>query len=566
MTDWKVSSLVAVLLTLSGCASNPLMQTGRATQTDAAEAAAHALGEAMQTAPIPASAVALPAPVAQALLPPIPGLTGGIADERFDVQVRDIPAALFFQGLMDGTGYNAVVHPDVQGLISLSLRQVSVPEVMAMLADMYGFDIQREDRLFKILPGGLQTRVFEIDYLHMVRSGGSETQVSSGQVSASRSGGNATASAETPADRTIGTRITTSTESDFWGQLDRTLELIVGGGEGRQVVTTPGAGIVVVRALPAELRAVETYLDRASLTLRRQVILEAKILEVALNEGYQQGVDWSAVQIFSALPDEQGFAKKYLNGRLTGQTVENADPALGGVFSAALRISDFNALISLLGTQGNVQVLSSPRISTLNNQKAVIKVGTDEFFVTDIEFDENTTTTATSNSTTASVELTPFFSGISLDVTPQIGQDGDITLHVHPSVSEVVDQKKIITIGDRDVTLPLALSTVRETDSVIRARNGQVVVIGGLIQNTSEDKNSSVPLLGDIPLLGELFKQKRSQSRKSELVILLRPMLTGDEAWQRDLAASEARMQALKSLLQAPESPLPEPARRGEAP
>ncbi|MDX5298553.1 MAG: type II and III secretion system protein, partial [Gammaproteobacteria bacterium] len=123
-----------------------------------------------------------------------------------------------------------------------------------------------------------------------------------------------------------------------------------------------------------------------------------------------------------------------------------------------------------------------------------------------------------------------------------------------------------ITIGDRDVTLPLALSTVRETDSVIRARNGQVVVIGGLIQNTSEDKNSSVPLLGDIPLLGELFKQKRSQSRKSELVILLRPMLTGDEAWQRDLAASEARMQALKSLLQAPESPLPEPARRGEAP
>src|SRR5690606_27423394 len=167
---------------------------------------------------------------------------------------------------------------------------------------------------------------------------------------------------------------------------------------------------------------------------------------------------------------------------LAGQTITASD--IGGLFSASVRAGDFSGLIQLLGKQGNVQILSSPRIATVNNQKAVIKVGTDEFFVTDIDFDENNSAITATDRTSTSVELTPFFSGISLDVTPQISEDGAITLHVHPSVSEVSDQEKVITVGERDVTLPLARSTVRETDSIIRAESGQIVVIGGLIQNT----------------------------------------------------------------------------------
>lgn len=311
-----------------------------------------------------------------------------------------------------------------------------------------------------------------------------------------------------------------------------------------QVVVNPGAGLVMVRASGEQLRLVEDYLTRTELIMKRQVVLEAKILEVTLNEGYQQGISWSDLQ-------------RHSSEVLSGQTIQAPD--IGGLFSATFSDGSFTALIELLGTQGNVQILSSPRISTVNNQKAVIKVGTDEFFVTDIDFDEDNSAVTASDTTSTSVELTPFFSGISLDVTPQIGEDGTVTLHVHPSVSEVTDQEKVITIGERDVTLPLASSTVRETDSVIRAQSGQIVVIGGLIQNTSEDNNSAVPFFSEIPLLGELFKQRHFDARKSELVILLRPVVVQLDTMAKDIAASRERMSVLRELLQSSKSVMPEP-------
>tara|TARA_R100000322_G_scaffold170015_3_gene143870 strand:- start:2812 stop:3819 length:1008 start_codon:yes stop_codon:yes gene_type:complete len=334
--------------------------------------------------------------------------------------------------------------------------------------------------------------------------------------------------------------------------------MLIGAEEGRRVVATPATGVVVVRAQGHELKTVEDYLRRTQLIMKRQVVLEAKILEVILNEGYQQGVNWNFAENLSSSVDGEGVYEKYVLGGLSGQTLATTD--INGVFSAALRIGDFNSLISLLGTQGNVQVLSSPRIATTNNQKAVIKVGSDEFFVTDIDFDDNNTLTGATNSTSTSVELTPFFSGISLDVTPQISEDGLITLHVHPSVSEVTDQKKVLTVGERDVVLPLAQSTVRETDSVITARSGQIVVIGGLMQNQSEENSSAVPFFSQIPLIGELFKQRRFSGRKSELVILLRPVITGESTAVTDIAESRARIGVLRSLLGSPEGPTPQAA------
>jgi len=322
------------------------------------------------------------------------------------------------------------------------------------------------------------------------------------------------------------------------------------GQSGGQVVVNAGAGLVMVRASSSELDMVEDYLRRTELIMQRQVVLEAKILEVGLNEGYQQGINWSELQTTSD-------SSTRLGGVLEGQSIRPSD--IGGLFSATITEGNFAAVIELLGEQGNVQILSSPRISTTNNQKAVIKVGTDEFFVTDIDFDEDDNTTNNSGSTSTSVELTPFFSGISLDVTPQISEEGHITLHVHPAVSEVADQEKLITIGERDVTLPLARSTVRETDSVIRAESGQIVVIGGLIQNRSEDSNSAVPFFSDIPLVGELFKQRNFESRKSELVILLRPMVADRAQMQDDVRASRQRMGVLRELLNSSESVKPQP-------
>jgi len=209
---------------------------------------------------------------------------------------------------------------------------------------------------------------------------------------------------------------------------------------------------------------------------------------------------------------------------------------IGGVNSLAISSitgsNNFSGVIELLQTQGNVQVLSSPRITATNNQKAVIKVGEDEYFVTEVS---STTTTGTSTTTTPEIELTPFFSGIALDVTPQISEDGSVILHVHPSVTITEEQNKTIQIGSEQLILPLAQSSVRESDTIIRAQSGEVVVIGGLIETYKVDIESKTPILGDIPFLGELFKNKSQKSQKRELVIMLKPIVVGQDTWKNQL-------------------------------
>ncbi|WP_322002405.1 pilus (MSHA type) biogenesis protein MshL [Marinobacter alexandrii] len=564
MTSMRPMAVLLMAATLTACSNNPLMRTSNATSTDVADDIQRSLAEAERqsvAADIADNkARALPAEVSAALLPPLS--QGQDLDERFDVNASGIPTGSFFESLVDGTRYNVVVYPGVEAVIDLRLRDVTVPDVMDIAADLYGLDIQRSGRLYKVNGDRVQTRMFPIDYLHFKRKGGSETRVSSGQVSGTQSNnGNASNGAgDNGSNETrnlVGTTISTVTESDFWSDIDQALSMIIGRGDDSQVIVNPGAGLVMVRAGADDLRLVEEYLRRTELIMQRQVVLEAKILEIILNEGYQQGINWSDLQSASSVTASDGLPEDFTAQALSGQVIRTSD--IGGLFSASVRAGDFTALIELLGEQGNVQILSSPRISTVNNQKAVIKVGTDEFFVTDIDFDDDNSAVTGADSTSTSVELTPFFSGISLDVTPQISESGSITLHVHPSVSEVDDQNKVITIGERDVTLPLAISTVRETDSVIRAESGQIVVIGGLIQNSSEDSNSAVPFFSDIPVVGELFKQRRFKSRKSELVILLRPVVSEPARVTADIAASRERMNVLRELLQSSKSVTPEP-------
>ena len=567
MTDkWitmiTIRPLVAVVLglTLTACSNNPMMRTTNATSTDVADQIDQSMAEAeRQSVSGPAETAGnapTPAEISSQLLPPLQ--SPQLQDERFDVNASGVPAASFFEALVEGTPYNVVVRPNVSTAVDLRLTDVTVPEVMDIAADLYGLNIRKTGRLYRVAANDVQTRLFPIDYLHFKRSGSSDTRVSSGQVSSARSNGNSggggnsgTAGSSQSGDtrNLVGTAISTKTESDFWQDITRALQMIVSAEDG-QVVVNAGAGLVMVRAGTTELDMVEDYLRRTELIMQRQVVLEAKILEVELNESYQQGIEWSNLQTVNS-------GSTTIGEDLVGQAIRAGD--IGGLFSATINGSDFSTVIELLGQQGNVQILSSPRISTTNNQKAVIKVGTDEFFVTDIDFNDDTTAGTATQNTSTSVELTPFFSGISLDVTPQISEEGNITLHVHPAVSEVNDQQKLITVGERDVTLPLARSTVRETDSVIRAESGQIVVIGGLIQSRSEDNNAAVPFFSDIPLVGELFKQRNFDSTKSELVILLRPMVSSPGQMQADVRATRERMSVLRELLNSTESVKPQP-------
>ncbi|WP_420599728.1 pilus (MSHA type) biogenesis protein MshL [Neptuniibacter sp.] len=515
-----LSVIVASSLLMTGCQSMTPV-AGTTTQ----QAGVAAIEEAIQINETQQDEI--PPPPAPALLPPldINGVDENLED-RFDITAESLPARDFFMGLVQGSSYNMIVHEQVGGNISVDLKRVTVSEVMQAIHNVYGYEYKRSGNLYQVLPASLQTELFQINYLDIQRNGTSDTQVSAGSVSSS--GENSST------DEVIGTRISTKTSTDFWGSLQATLETIVGG-DGRKVVVTPQTGVVVVKALPSELETVRAYLSQAELILHRQVVIEAKILEVTLNSGFQAGVNWSAL-------GKPGEGKTAVFSQAS-EVLSNADN-IAGIFKADLSLNDFAAVIELLGSQGDVQVLSSPRVSTVNNQKAVIKVGTDEFFVTEVE---TTTTTGTSTTTSPSIELTPFFSGIALDVTPQISADGDIVLHIHPSVSEVVDQQKQISIGSDVYNIPLALSSIRESDSIVRADSGQVIVIGGLMKSTDSDTEAKTPGLGDVPVVGKLFQQKRQSGSKTELVIMLRPVLASQDNLQNELKRSLKAFQNLNS-------------------
>jgi MSHA biogenesis protein MshL len=275
-----------------------------------------------------------------------------------------------------------------------------------------------------------------------------------------------------------------------------------------------------------------------------------------LNDAYQAGINWAAVlrdgnkQYFlgqSAPPG--GFDGDLLAPNGDRVTVAPGNPidgfvqnTLGGAFTLAANFADFNAFIELLGLQGRTRVLSSPRVSTLHNQKAVIKAGTDEFFVTGVSSD---TTTGEATTTTVDLELTPFFSGVALDVTPQISESGNVLMHIHPTVSDVTDQQKELSVRGQTDSLPLALSQIRESDSIVKAHSGQVIVIGGLMRETRRRQDYKMPLLGDVPGLGRLFRSQRDTNSTVELVILLRPLVVNDADWPKLVQEPTDRIDAL---------------------
>jgi len=501
-----------------------------------------------------------PETISDALLPRIqldlPGQTGIDTEPRFDIKVNRTNARQFFIGLVEGTHHNMVVHPKVRGKITLDLKNVSIQEVMDVVRDVYGFDYEKSTTAYHVFPNAIRTKIFKLDYLAVKRAGSSKVRISSGQVSQGTTGSSGNNNSESDASSTRETlaasSIDTISESDFWTELRASLTAIVGNKEGRSVVVSPQSGVIVVRAMPDELRSVDRYLSTTQNIMHRQVLLEAKVIEVTLSDGFQSGINWAGLKengSSSVLLGQTGGGSLFENGTsiIDGNTGNlnpgalvpvdgTATSAFGGIFTAALNLSgNFAAFIELLETQGDVQVLSSPQVSTMNNQKAVIKVGTDEFFITDVETNTNTST-ATTN-TENNVELTPFFSGVALDVIPQISEDGSITLHVHPTVVDVTEKVKNLSIsGSTTLSVPLAVSSIRESDTIIRAESGQVVIIGGLMKNKTVDNENSIPFFGDIPLIGGLFRHNQELTVKSELVILLKPtVIESSQQWADEL-------------------------------
>jgi MSHA biogenesis protein MshL len=557
----RVAVVALTLLVLSACGTSP--QYRSVNQEVLAEIQTTLETAASRDAAAPGMTSQPPPDVLQAL---VPGLTLSSqalqpVEERFDFIVQEpMDAREFFTLLTEGTQYSIALHPNVMGTVSaLDLKNVTIEEALAQVSTLYGFAINRSGNIFQVMPGGMQTRIFKVDYLNVARNGSSNMSIVAGGI-LSGGGGTGTqgfanqgvgnninqnllnnqnlqgqANFAGGGSNTGGASISTTSQSDYWQDLESIITSIInsgsqsqGTGTGllgslslssasqRSVIVSPQTGMIVVRAYPNELDQVAEFLERSQSALQRQVVLEAKILEVELKEGFQMGIDLS---LLGKVNTDNSLSAGFT---FLGDSLDSISSPLKLTYGSA----DFNGVIELLETQGNVQVISSPRIATLNNQKAVFKVGDEQYFLTNA----NSTSfgAGEQQTTNQNTNLQPFFSGIALDVTPQISENGDIILHIHPLLNSV--QEDIKVIGGNE--FPLANSTTRESDSVARARNGEVIVISGLMQTRARGSEAGIPGAKDIPVVGNAFGQRQTETVKTELVILLRAIVDEDNNMQ----------------------------------
>jgi len=600
-TAGQIASVLVTLSIVAGCAQEPVRANRVSDQI---------VGEldkgAQRAKPRESDAVN------QALLPPLrmelPQAQGKPIEGRFDLNVNNAPAREVFLSIVSGTRYSMLVHPDVSGSISVTLKDVSLSEALESIREIYDYEYRIDGSRVYIQPAGLQTRVFQVNYLIGARQGRSDMRVTAGSSgiatgAATATAGTTAATAATTAAAAVApppgvqgppslspnavgalggmqadaTRMSTVQTTDFWAEVEYAIRTIVGTAAGRNIVISPQSGVVVVRAMPQELRSVAALLKAMQLSVNRQVMLEAKIIDVTLNQAYQAGINWAAFPtsgIAGGFSSGLGGVPNTLatTGPLSGSTagsaagssssftanpgaglatlggvVAGATGVAGGVFGLAVQTQNFAALLQFLESQGSVQVLSSPRVATLNNQKAVLKVGTDQPHVTSITVVPGVTSAGVVIPTSVSPQISNIFSGISLDVTPQIDGDGNIALHIHPLVTSVVSRAvgfNLAGIGAQSVDV--AAINVSESDTMVRTQDGNIVVLGGLMKVELNNGRSGIPGLADAPVIGGAFRNSSTDTIKRELVILIKPtIIERDKNWEQEILDTSNRMQRM---------------------
>lgn len=431
----------------------------------------------------------------------------------YTLAVRDADVREVLLTFGKKTDLNIVFGPDVKGTVTVDLKRVTLEEALNSLLGPIGLEYAREGNFIRVLSPALETRIFTLSYISTTRSGGATLSATAG------GGGGGTTSGTTGGGGGGGSGASSSVSSadsvDLWGDLEKNLTGLISK-EGKAVVNR-AAGIVAVTDYSRNLQRIARYIELLEGSVQRQVIIEAQIVEVTLTKEFQAGINWSlipapgvaSVRPLGALQGSVNAAGALLTTALAPASTVFQLGFITQAFGHSIR-----ALLNALSKQGEVNILSTPRISTLNNQKAVIKVATDDVFFTTTKTREPTTGVETTTVTPQTIT-----EGIVLDVTPQIADDNTVMMNIRPSISERVGQA---TSPDGS-TVPIV--SVRATDTVVRAQDGQTVVIGGLMQHRKSTTTTGVPGLEKAPVFGGLFRQKVEEGRKTELVILLTPQV-----------------------------------------
>ena len=459
---------------------------------------------------------------------------------------------------------NVIINPELTGKVTIDLKRVTLKEALNAILIPLGWTYQIDGNLIKIMRPQMETRIFPLNYMATRRSGRREVYASTGGgLQAGLAAGlqtgvvpgqQAGVGAGGYGARTGYSDLISVDETDLWKEIHRGLETLIFGladmkeaaaakdqetwtrvdEKGKKLIINKSTGIIMVTDYPSNLNKVASYIETIEGSSQRQVSIQARILEVTLSDQHQEGINWSVIQ---GLPRSLNLSWGLTNkagttgfpGGVTGTTTSGTGTGtttvptpgifkvkpFGGIFAIGALGSDvtLSSIVQAISQQGEVKVLSSPSISTLNNQKAIIRVGNqDVFFITGA--------VATQSIVTQTIEPRTIDIGIILDVTPQIAEDGTIIMNIHPSITEKTDEK---LSPDGKTTFPIM--SVRETDTTVRVREGETIIIAGLMQEKKNAAYTNVPGLGSIPLFGGLFRYKTEKKSNAELVIMITPTL-----------------------------------------
>jgi len=488
---------------------------------------------------------------------------GGMKDEQtgrrlYSLQMRDAGIQDLLFAFSEQTDMNIVVEPGITGKVTVDLKQVTMEQALETVLEPLGLVYEKQGSIIKVFRPAMETRIFTLDYITTSRTG---QGLISGAI-----GDKGGAEAGKAADSSGGTsggygRVSSEDKNDIWSSLEQKIESLKSP-DGALSVNKESNSILVTD-YPRNLKKIGNYIAAIQGAVQRQVIIEASIVEVTLDDQYQTGINWEVIQ---GLPQMKNFqwglasrgATPYLgypgssssDSGTSGGTGDSNDSTIqipgrfnlrpfSGVFSigAEGQVIALSDIAEALSTQGSINILSNPRITTLNNQPAIIKVARE-----DVYFQTTRSSTVSETNTETSVKFMTI--GIVLSVTPQISASGIITMNIHPSITEKAGEKLSVS-GD---SVPVI--DVRETDTVARVRNNETVLIGGLMQDKKTESVIGVPVLKDLPYLGRLFTHVTRETKKTELVILLTPRILTEENMQAFSTTERERIEGIQSNVQ----------------
>ncbi len=518
--------LFALVLSVSGCAEiepEPFEPSEGHLSTEVSPAPESEIPELVEHVPV------LPEPSTPEQL------------ERYTVVVNEVPVKELLFALARDAKVNVDIHPDINGVVTINAVEQTLPQILKRISNQVDMRYEYDGNNLIISQDTPFLRTYKVDYVNLSRDTSSTSSVST-QIS-STSGGDTESGGG--GGNTSTTDVSTESVHHFWARLVTNISAILGeetsGGSTGEIAMTetvipnPESGILTVRATAMQHEQVQSFIDQVLVSAKRQVLVQTTIVEVTLNKQYQAGIDWSFLnQAGKAGID---FVSTTLAGApvaasvLSSFVIRAVDPQANSPNNPAnvnnatpTREQSLTATVSLLDEFGDTKILSSPQVMVLNNQTALLKVVENIVY---FEIDADTTSTQGVITTTVDTTAKTVPVGIVMSVTPQIDSNGTITLNVRPTISRTVglgvaDPNPNIPVGIQNLVPQIA---VREMESVLRLTDGQIGVLGGLMQDETKDNDAGIPGVKDQGLFGNLFKSTSAQYTKTELVIFLRPII-----------------------------------------